>query len=222
MTTLDKSELQQMIYRLDQSIRSRNIESRTMYQVHAYLVHANSPSSLRATMLLDQYDMAEHSDDEKLAAVVATRMVGLLEGVCNSLDEPKDDDVLQIVYEPAPETPVFVLNRDERNTVLKLASEMRACVVSSDVFDYAHKTRLIKRITAIETEVHQSKGRFDVILGGLIDAGEALGKFGNDVKPLVDQMKEIAKIIRGKTDEYDALPAPEETKKLPPPDATDQ
>jgi hypothetical protein len=218
MKTLDRSELLQMIDRLSAAIHSCSIDSRTMYQVHAYLVQSSSPSSVRAASLLDLYDSAEHNDDKKLAMMVATRMVGLLEGLYRSSDDSEGNDVLQIVYEPTPETPVFVLNNDERKTVLKLASEMRACVVSSDFFDHAHKARLFKRITAIEVEVHKPKGMFDVILGGINDIGEAFGKFGKDVKPLVERMEEIKKITRSSSAEYDQLPPPDEVKQLPRPD----
>jgi hypothetical protein len=50
--------------------------------------------------------------------------------------------------------------------------------------------------------------------------GEALGKFGKDVKPLFDRMTEIMGIARGKSEEYEQLPPPEEVKRLPPPDDT--
>lgn len=114
--------------------------------------------------------------------------------------------------------PTFSLNEDDRAQVLKLCEEMRRIVFASNFFDHAHKRRLSNRISAIERQVHQSKGLFDVILGGLSDVGEALGKFGNDVKPLTDRMAEIAKITRDRSKEYESLPAPEEQKRLPPPD----
>jgi hypothetical protein len=222
MPKIDRNSIHSLIFKLMDSVHKEEIDAAAMYEIHAYLVHVNSPVAVRATTLLDAYDSAAYDNDVGRTGPIAKRMVGLLEGVSLSLDDKEERSTLKITFEPEPGTPVFALTRDERQKVLQLASEMRACVVSSDFFDHAHKVRLIKRISAIEAEVHKPRGLFDVILGGLNDAGEALGKFGNDVKPIVDRMKEIAKITRGKSEEYESLPAPEETKRLPPPGSSDE
>ena len=200
-------------------MKENRTDSRAMYEIQAYLVHTSSPSSVVATSLIDQYDRAIYSNDDKRALEIVNRMAGLLEGVYQSLNQLEEDNSIKITREAPPEAPIFTLTRDEKNRVLTLASEMRACVISAECFDFAHKNRLIKRITAIELEANKPKGLFDVILGGLSDTGEALGKFGNDVKPLVDRMTEIARITRSKSEEYEGLPAPEELKRLPPPES---
>ena len=122
----------------------------------------------------------------------------------------------EVVNEPDG-TPYFKLTVDEEKLVLDLAADMRRAILDAQCFDQPWKLRLLKRVSAIEFEVHRSKGRLDVVLGGLGDVGEALGKFGNDVKPILDRMAEIAKITRRKSSEYDQLPAPEEQKRLPKP-----
>lgn len=119
-------------------------------------------------------------------------------------------------------TPQFELEEDDRSRALKLTSEIKQLVQVSQSIDASHKTRLFKRITAVEIEITKIKGNFDVILGGMSDFGEALGKFGKDVKPLVDRMKEIRSLTRAKTSDYDQLPPPDETKELPHPDDFDQ
>lgn len=94
---------------------------------------------------------------------------------------------------------------------------MRKIVLASPVFDEAHKRRLLDRITAIEKQVHQKKGRLDVVLAGVSDVGDTLKKFGTDLKPLTDRMTEIKRITQGSSTEYEAIPAPEELAKLPAP-----
>lgn len=116
--------------------------------------------------------------------------------------------------------PTFLLDPDELVQVLNLCAKIREAITRGKFFDVPHKRRLLDRVAAIEREAHQPKGRFDVILGGVSDFGEALGKFGKDVKPLVDRMTEIMGIARGKSEEYEQLPPPEEVKRLPPPDDT--
>ncbi|AZV78828.1 hypothetical protein EBB79_13745 [Parasedimentitalea marina] len=114
--------------------------------------------------------------------------------------------------------PVFELEQPDKDRIFKLCNDMRKIVFASSMFDEPHKKRLLNRIAAIEKQVFSKKGLFDVILGGVSDVGETLGKFGTDIKPLTDRMKEVARIARKGTKEYDQIPAPEEVKKLPAPD----
>ena len=65
--------------------------------------------------------------------------------------------------------------------------------------------------------MHKSKGNYDVILGGFVDFGDALGKFENKAKPFLDRIKEIKQITRSGSKEYDKLPQPDETPLLAPP-----
>ncbi|NTT85186.1 hypothetical protein [Tabrizicola fusiformis] len=114
--------------------------------------------------------------------------------------------------------PTFSLAPSETALVFRLCAEIRAAISSSKLFDVPHKRRLLNRVASIEREIHLPKGRLDVILGGMSDFGETLGKFGKDVKPLVDRMTEIMGIAREKSEDYDQLPRPDEVKRLPPPD----
>ncbi len=116
-------------------------------------------------------------------------------------------------------TPVFTLEEKDKNRVLKLCSDMRKIVLASTDFDHPHKIRLANRIAAIEDQIHREKGMFDVILGGVSDIGETLGKFGKNIKPLTDRMNEVMKITRKATKEYDQIPPPEEVKQLPKPNS---
>ncbi len=118
--------------------------------------------------------------------------------------------------------PTFNLDQSEKDRIALLASQMRKIVHASELFDNSHKVRILNRISSIENEVLKPKGLFDVILGGTSDIGETLGKFGVDIKPLTDRMKEIKQITRSKTKEYDELPAPDEIKKLPAPDDSEE
>ena len=118
-------------------------------------------------------------------------------------------------------TPTFVISTEDKKRVLELSAEMRKIISYSEVFDAAHKRRLLDRISAIEKQVHQKRGTFDTILGGVSDIGETLGKFGKDIKPLTDRMAEVLSITRKGTKLYDQLPAPDEVKRLPAPTIDD-
>ncbi len=113
--------------------------------------------------------------------------------------------------------PTFSLGAKDKKRVLNLCGQMRKIVLATTVFDQPHKRRLLNRIAGIEAQVEQPKGMLDVVRAGVSDVGETLGKFGNDIKPLTDRMKEVAQITRANSKEYEQIPAPEEVKQLPAP-----
>lgn len=125
-----------------------------------------------------------------------------------------DDDSMLI--------PTFSLPEADKTRVLELSTDIRKIVLASSLFDEPHKRRLLNRVAAIEQEIHQPKGKMDVVLGGVVDVGEALGKFGEKIKPLTDRMSEIRRIVGRNSDDYSQLPAPEEVKQLPAPDEEDE
>ena len=114
-------------------------------------------------------------------------------------------------------SPQFELKLKEKKRILDLCTGMRKIVFASDFFDEPHKKRLLNRIASIESEVHQKTGKLDTVLAGVVDIGDALGKFGRKVEPLTKRMKEVAEIARGGSKQYDQIPPPEEKLGLPPP-----
>lgn len=112
----------------------------------------------------------------------------------------------------------FELEQDDKSRMLSLCSEMRGLNNSTQELDDKTKNRISKRITAIEAQIRSGLGILDVVLGGVAEIGEAAGKFGNDVKPLVDRMREVAQLARSGSNDPDALPAPEEVRQLPKPE----
>ena len=116
----------------------------------------------------------------------------------------------------------FSPNHEDRKKIVAKCSELRSIINASKAIDEKFRNRLLRRLSAIELEINKEKGLFDVLLAGTSDAGETLGKFGNDVKPIVDRFKEIVSIGRRTAGEYEELPAPDEIKKLPAPDENNE
>jgi hypothetical protein len=114
--------------------------------------------------------------------------------------------------------PTFELDPDEQARVLQLSEKIRQIIFSSTVFDAPHKRRLLNRIAAVEREVHQDKGKLDVVLAGISDVGDTLKKFGGDLKPLSDRYKEIVQLTKSKSEQYEQIPPPPDQAALPPPD----
>jgi hypothetical protein len=47
----------------------------------------------------------------------------------------------------------------------------------------------------MQRELHKTTSDLDRFWGFIGEAGIAIGKFGNDIKPLVDRINELAKIV---------------------------
>ncbi len=78
--------------------------------------------------------------------------------------------------------------------IQELINELRAEITKSKLFDEKHRQRMLKRLEKLQAELHKKMGSIDQIWGLMSDAGVALGKFGEDAKPLIDRYTEIVEI----------------------------
>ena len=81
------------------------------------------------------------------------------------------------------------------NKIQELINDLRAQINESNFFSLNHKGRLLNRLENLQKELHKRMSNLDKFWGLIGDAGVILGKFGNDVKPLVDRIKEITEIV---------------------------
>lgn len=79
--------------------------------------------------------------------------------------------------------------------VQQLLNELRELISNSSLFEQTHQRRLLLRLEKLQAEMHKRVGDLDKFWGLLGDAGVAVGKFGDDVKPIVDRIREITGII---------------------------
>lgn len=79
--------------------------------------------------------------------------------------------------------------------IQELINELRDLINRSGIFESNHKERLLTKLENLQKELHKRVSNLDKFWGLIGDAGIALGKFGNDAKPFVDRMKEIAEIV---------------------------
>lgn len=91
--------------------------------------------------------------------------------------------------------------------VQNLLNELREFVMTSDFFEENHRRRLLKRIERLQSELHKRLSDLDHFWGLVGDAGVALGKFGNDAKPIVDRIREIADIVWRTQSRAEELPS---------------
>lgn len=168
------------------------------------IVQAIHESQRDLSDYLDDFDEAIYEEDDQRVLSSIESILGYIEG---TFSPQNSEDYTALL-------PQFELSDTDKKRVLKLCTDMRKIVLSSTDFDHPHKIRLGNRIAAIEAEVYKDRGLFDVILGGVADVGETLGRFGRDIKPLTDRMTEIRRITQKGTPEYDQIPAPDEVKRI--------
>ncbi|MBU3259948.1 hypothetical protein KPG71_07995 [Roseovarius sp. PS-C2] len=142
---------------------------------------------------------------------IVRRLIGILQFAdeIKSVEQEEHSDNL---------IPTFEISPQDKTRIVELCEKMRRIIFVTADFDEPHRLRLLNRIAAIEAEIHKPKGMFDVVRGGINDIGETLGKFGKDIKPLTERMKEVVSITRKGTKAYDQLPEPEDVKRLPSPE----
>lgn len=78
--------------------------------------------------------------------------------------------------------------------IQQIINELREQISKSDLFEADHRRRLLRRLEALQSEMHKKMSDIDRIWGLVGDAGVAIGKFGTDAKPFVDRIRELSQI----------------------------
>lgn len=89
---------------------------------------------------------------------------------------------------------VYEFTDGDRERVQILVNELREEVTKSTLFNSEHKSRVLKRLEALQAELHKKMASLDKFWALVGEAGVALGKFGKDAKPFVDRIREITRI----------------------------
>jgi len=88
-----------------------------------------------------------------------------------------------------------------------LINELRQQITESTLYSDEHRARLLKRLEGLQSEVHKKMSDLDKFWGLIGDAGVAVGKFGNDAKPLVDRIVELTQIVWNSQKDAEQLPS---------------
>ena len=89
----------------------------------------------------------------------------------------------------------YEFTQGDLSRVQILVDELRTHITESHALEEGHKRRLLKRLERLQLELHKRVSDLDRFWGLVGDAGVVLGKLGNDAKPIVDRVKEIAEIV---------------------------
>ncbi len=90
---------------------------------------------------------------------------------------------------------LYEFSEGDLKRIQEIINELRDLLTKSTLFEEGHKQRLLKRLERLQSELHKKATNLDRFWGLIGDAGVALGKFGNDAKPIVDRIRELVEII---------------------------
>lgn len=89
----------------------------------------------------------------------------------------------------------YEFSQGDLEKVQALINELRQEVGTSTNLEDGHKARLLKRLEALQSELHKKISDLDKFWGLIGDASVVMAKIGNDAKPIVDRVREIADIV---------------------------
>lgn len=118
--------------------------------------------------------------------------------IAQSRDKYKNRLKLKFVYE---------FSESDLERIQTLINELRQKIFKSKSFEEEHRDRLLKRLEKLQRELNKRVSNLDRFWGLVGEAGVVLGKFGDDAKPFVDRIREIAQIIWRTQSAAEELPA---------------
>lgn len=102
---------------------------------------------------------------------------------------------------------LYEFSQGDFDRVQTLTHELRKLISSSSELNKEYKMRLLARLERFQQELHKKMSNLDRCWGLIGEAGIALGKFGNDAKPFLDYIKEIAQIVWATQARAEELPS---------------
>ncbi|MDP1927746.1 MAG: hypothetical protein Q8K62_04455 [Thiobacillus sp.] len=101
----------------------------------------------------------------------------------------------------------YEFSQGDLERVQNLINELRDQLSTNISLEHDHKQRLLRRLERLQAELHKKVSDLDRFWGLIGDAGVVLGKLGNDAKPIVDRIREIADIVWQTQSRAEELPS---------------
>lgn len=89
----------------------------------------------------------------------------------------------------------YEFSQGDLEKVQVLLNELRTEVAASQKLEEGHKARLLKRLEALQAELHKKISDLDKFWGLVGDASVVMAKIGTNAKPIVDRVREVADIV---------------------------
>lgn len=101
----------------------------------------------------------------------------------------------------------YEFSQGDLDRVQVLINHLREQISATHQLEREHQQRLLRRLERLQSELHKRVSDLDRFWGLIGDAGVVLGKVGNDAKPIVDRIREIADIVWQTQSRAEELPS---------------
>lgn len=101
----------------------------------------------------------------------------------------------------------YEFSQGDLERVQLLINQIRDMISQTKNLEKDHQRRLLNRLEKLQSEIHKKVSDLDRFWGLIGDAGVVLGKLGNDAKPIVDRIKEVAEIVWQTQSRAEELPS---------------
>lgn len=101
----------------------------------------------------------------------------------------------------------YEFSQGDLDRIQSLLNDLRSLVSASEKFKPEHQQRILARLETLQKELHKKVSDLDRFWGLVGDAGVMLAKLGNDAKPIVDRVREIADIVWNTQGRAEELPS---------------
>lgn len=87
---------------------------------------------------------------------------------------------------------VYEFTQGDLDRVQELLNELRVQIRECPKFAEEHRRRLLLKLERLQAEVHKKMSSLDNFWGIVLEGGVVLKKIGEDAKPIVDRIRELA------------------------------
>lgn len=91
--------------------------------------------------------------------------------------------------------PTYEFSDVEYDRIQELINELRDLIQKAVLIPTQHKERLLKRLEAMQRELHKRTSNIDRFWGFVAEAGIVARKFGEDLKPINERVTELGRIV---------------------------
>lgn len=91
--------------------------------------------------------------------------------------------------------PVYEFSDADFNRIQELINQLRDLIQKAVLIPQQHKNRLLKRLEAMQKELHKRTSDIDRFWGFIAEAGIVARKFGEDLQPINERVGELGRIV---------------------------
>ncbi|KIC42901.1 hypothetical protein RA27_06125 [Ruegeria sp. ANG-R] len=109
------------------------------------------------------------------------------------------EEQVALEYEDQSEefSEAITFDGEHRKKIHEIIGELRHEVHENTWMNKEQKRRVLSAVNSVQREVDKELSNFHLVLGKLVDLGEALGTAGKKAKPAFDRVEQLSNAVRG-------------------------